>query len=162
MDHILSWLTKDSVTFWIAVAGFAMSLSSWIYNFLTQRRNISFHITECKSKDGITIFFLHIENKSRLPIAVTRISLLVNALCIECEPFPTWISEDKRESKGKVLSYQAHYSMQMPVSLSSLGAVSGYVLFQGGQCTLPNDATHVTFLVGANRGRSTQMTVALP
>ena len=58
-----SWLTMQNVTFSIAVAGFVMSLASWIKDFLSQRKNLSFRILEVKSYCNVTFFDLLIENR---------------------------------------------------------------------------------------------------
>ena len=128
------------ITFGIAVAGFLMSLATWILTFLSQRKNIGIRITECKSDDEITLCFVHIENKSRLPIAITRIVLLSGENEVDCVPFPTWVLDDTRRSGKEIISRKSYYSMQMPIAISALGAVSGYVLFQSDQRMLPDDA----------------------
>ena len=137
------------ITFGIAVAGFLMSLATWILTFLSQRKNIGIRITECKSDDEITLCFVH---KSRLPIAITRIVLLSGENEVDCVPFPTWVLDDTRRSGKEIISRKSYYSMQMPIAISALGAVSGYVLFQSDQRMLPDDAKLLNLKVYTNRG----------
>ena len=145
--HLIEW-----ITFGIAVAGFLMSLATWIHTFLSQRKNIRIRITECKSDDEITLCFVHIENKSRLPIAITRIVLLSEQNEVDCVPFPTWGLDDTRRSGKEIISRKSYYSMQMPIAISALGAVSGYVLFQSDQRMIPDDAKLLNLKVYTNRG----------
>lgn len=77
----------------------------------------------------ITLCFVYIENKSRLPIAITRIVLLSGENEVDCVPFPTWVLDDTRRSGKEIISRKSYYSMQMPIAISALGAVSGYVFF---------------------------------
>ena len=48
------------------------------------------------------------------------------------------------------------------IQLQSLGATSALILFEGLPELPADDATHMTFLIGTNRGQATQMTLELP
>nr|DAF30758.1 MAG TPA: hypothetical protein [Caudoviricetes sp.]DAW38987.1 MAG TPA: hypothetical protein [Caudoviricetes sp.] len=155
--HLMDW-----ITFGIAVAGFLMSLATWVHTFLSQRRNVGIRITEFRADEKIALFFIHIENKSRLPIAITRIVLISNQEKVDCEPFPTWVLDSTHKIGKEIISQRSYYSMQMPIAISSLGAVSGYVLFQADQCMIPDDAKLANLQVYTNRGRSKILSIPLP
>ncbi|MCO7137682.1 hypothetical protein NIF40_09110 [[Clostridium] leptum] len=156
------WILKENLVAIISGLAFILSLSSWIYTFITQRKKLSIRLVEAKSKNEMTILQVLIENRSRLPISITRIQLVINEESIDCVTTPEIVLETKTSQGKEVISRRDYYSMDMPINIGSLGAVGGYLLFRGPQCMLPNDATSVILVVCANRGRPFQTTLPLP
>ena len=155
-------ITREDVVAVISVLAFVLSLSSWAHAFITQRRKLSFRITEAKSNNEVSIIYILIENRSRLPVSVTRISLVTERGCVDCVLIPELVLESKRTRGGQLIDKHNYFSMEMPISISSLGAASGFLLFRGEGCMIPKSSTSVTLKVCTNRGRAFQMTIPLP
>jgi hypothetical protein len=153
---------KENITFWIAAAGFVMSASSWVYTFIAQKKSLSFRITEASCCNDTTVLFLQIENNSRLPISITRIVLNCNSKLMDCVSPPVIVREDTRKCGSELIERKTYYSMQIPIPIDSLGAVSGYVAFQGDQCNLEADSKSVNLVIYTNRGKAMKTTLEIP
>lgn len=151
-----------TLTDFLAACGFAMSLSTWIYTAMSNRQKLSFRIHEAKNITGGSIFFMQIENLSRIPVAVTRIQLEICGQFFDCIAIPTFIMGTTDRVGSEVVGEKAFYSMQIPIEISSLGAVSGYIFFDNPQAVLPADSTAVNFLIHTNRGKKVSISLPLP
>lgn len=145
------------------VLGFVMSLFGLVCTWSRNRKRLHISILDIKSFNDVTFLRMIFENKSRLPIAITRIALILNGKTIDCTPNPTVVYEEvRRDAKKEIIGTDVEKSYSLPVQLSELGAVSGLVLFERLQ-ELPEDsATHLTFLIATNRGKAFQRTLELP
>lgn len=158
MFHTMSII----ITFWIAVLGFLMSLASWIYTFITTRQNLSLEISQLKTGDNVTFCFMHFVNHSRLPISITRIQIINDNAITDCTTIPCLVCQATRSIGKTITSQKDFYSLQIPIDISTLGATSGYVLFEGAPAVLRSEATTVTFLICTNRGKKVRISLPLP
>ena len=161
MEEISTTTTMDWVTFGIAVAGFLMSLASWFHTFITQRKRLSFKIQLFRYKEDSAYMYLMIENRSRLPVSITGISLKQGKSKTPCVQIPKTVSSTTRKTAGNTdVVYQ--YSTAIPIQLSALESVSCIVLFEGIPEAVPPSATHLTFQISTNRGRIAKRKLQLP
>ena len=73
----------DWTTFVIAVASLFLSILIWIKDLVSQRRKLLGRILVIESYADCIFFDLLLENRSRLPIAITQIDLLTeNIICV--------------------------------------------------------------------------------
>lgn len=163
ISNISQWLMNwDNATGLIAIISFVMTSATWIHTILINRQNLSFRIHEAQSRNGVSFFFMQIENHSKLPVAITRFQLVTDKNEFDCVAIPHFIYQYTRRSGKEITSQKTFYSLQMPIELSALGAVSGYILFDNPQAVLPADSTDATFLVCTNRGRKEKILLPLP
>lgn len=161
MGEINTTTVMNWVTFGIAVAGFLMSLGSWIYTFVTQRKRLSFKIQVFKYKENLAYMYLMIENRSRLPVSITGIFLKQGKNRTSCTQIPkTVLSTTRKTACNTDVVYQ--YSTAIPIQLSSLESVSCIVLFEDIPEVVQSSATHLTFQISTNRGRKVKRKLALP
>lgn len=163
-------LMRPTITTAISFAAFILSVGQLLYSLMTSRRAITIRILEYCPREEATYFLVSVENRSRLPIAITRIILDVDA-GVDCAATPKWIGTE-RHTKTEHLSdgnwtkivdgEYVRYSLALPICLPSLGAVSGDVWFDVGKASLPLDATHLNFRVHTNRGRLRKRRLLLP
>ncbi len=159
----MNWISNtDNTALVVSIISLILSLSNWLYSFYTQRKNLHFKIHEAKSKDGVTFLFMQIENLSRLPIAITRICLIADGQHIDCTVNPKLIYENTRKSGKEVIERRFVYSLQIPIEIPSLGAVSGYILFEDSQCGLSPNAKRANFQICTNRGKALEIELSLP
>lgn len=162
MFELFSSISTNQITFWIAVAGFVMSLATWIKDLLTQRKKLAAHVLHLKVvKDELHMHLL-IENRSRLPISVTRLELIQGKVRTSCTALPSLMFRSFISSGNTVSNERRDYSTPLPYSLSSLGAMTVLVRFEDLEQTPPLDATNLTLAVSTNRGRKVQMKLELP
>ena len=161
---MFAWFLNNSekVTFCIAAAGFIMSLATWIKDLVSQRKNIKGKILNIKSDKNLTVISLLVENRSRLPIAISQIILHLSEAKYPCTPLPVLVCEHTKERRGEVYERRMEYSTQLPIQIEGLGATTACVLFDQMK-QLPSDhAKTVTLSIGTNRGKIAQMTLELP
>lgn len=162
MKDFITNISTNQITFWIAVAGFVMSLATWIKDLLTQRKRLATHVLHLKVvKDELHMYLL-IENRSRLPISVTRLELIQGNVRTACTALPSLMFRRYMSSGGTGTDERRDYSTPLPYSLSSLGAMTVLVRFEDLKQTPPLDATHLTLAVSTNRGRKVRMKLELP
>lgn len=161
MEEINTTTLMDWITFGIAVASFLMSLPSWIYTFIAQRKRLSFKIQAFKYKENLAYMYLMIENRSRLPVSITGISLEQGESRTPCAPIPKTVSSTIMKTAGNT-DVVYHYSTAMPIQLSALESVSCIVLFEDIPEAVPLSAKLLTFQISTNRGRIAKRKLELP
>lgn len=154
----------EIVTFVIAIAGFLLSLASWIKDFITQRVRLDVRISAANANPrhpGI-FCYLAVTNRSRLPITITNIALDQEAGQTACVAVPKHVVERTRKEGNVVVDRQSERSTTMPVQLQSLGGAMILVLFESLPEAIPTDATSLNLVICTNRGRPKRMTLPLP
>lgn len=154
----------EIVTFVIAIAGFLLSLISWIKDFITQRVRLDVRITEANANAASPgIFcFLAIANRSRLPISITNIEVSQPEGRTACVPVPKQVLEYTRREGNEVVGRRFEYSTAMPVQLQSLGGAMVLAQFEHLPEKIPTDATSLNLVIYTNRGKPRKMTLPLP
>lgn len=161
IKDFLSNITTSQVTFWIAIAGFLMSLISWIKDFATQHKRLSARIMYLGTSSRSAHMYLMIENKSRLPISITGVELILDKQAYPCVPFPKIVFIRNLKTAGEVSHSQPEYSTQIPIHIPSLGAVTALLLFDPLVQTPLPDATQLTLAISTNRGKKVKMRLPL-
>jgi hypothetical protein len=161
---MLKWLLeRENITFVIAVAGFAMSAASWVFTLVTQHKKIAITVSRWNCIEDVCFFYIGIENRSRLPISITKVELQTGDTWVTCTLHPEFIHSDtQHDSSGAVIASRVYYSLDMPIQIDSLGAACGYLLFQGPRQMLETTSTQATVRVSTNRGAAKKMKLRLP
>ena len=152
--------TIDTITLIIAVSAFLLSLGSWIHALVTQRVALTMRIMGYYSVMEETVFFMEIENNSRLSIAVTQIIInpkSENAKSCNLLSKPLFSYKNDQMAEANIM-----YSLAPPINIMPLGAVSGFIVFKEKKSFLLADAKQVNFLIYTNRGKKIDMSLELP
>jgi len=154
----------ETATFIIAVAGFLLSLISWIKDFIAQRVRLDVRISaaNANSRHPGIFCFLAVTNRSRLPITITNIVLDQKAGQTACAAVPKHVLERTRQEGDVIVDRQSERSTALPVQLQSLGGAMILVLFESLPEAVPADATSLNLVICTNRGRPRKMTLSLP
>ena len=152
----------DWTTFVIAVASLFLSILIWIKDLVSQRRKLLGRILVIESYADCIFFDLLLENRSRLPIAITQIELFINGKYNLCSQIPKIVSEHTRKKGHDVIERITKRSVQLPIQISGLGANESIILFENLKESLSIDATNLTIRVSTNRGRPFEMILPLP
>ncbi len=153
--------TKENITFVLALIGSVGTIATWIRSYIINKRNVIIRPIANKSKDNKILLYLFFENRSRLPISITAISVLFDGVYYPCRYQPQKVISDQRTVGGKVVSLQDYYNITFPVQLGSLDSSSGYVLFVIPQDVQIPDSKTLTFQVSSNRGKAFEMKLSL-
>ena len=146
----------------LTVMAFVMSLTSWIHTFINQRKRLSISVVACDKFDTRLVFLFFFENKSRLPISITRIKLCNNGKSVENEPVERLLFENKKTLGKEITDHHSLYSERFPISLGMLDSCSAYVVFADCQRVFEMIPTLLNFQVYTNRGKELQMTLRKP
>ncbi len=149
---IMQYFTKENFTLAIALVGAIGTIASWVYAFLSTRKRLAFKLVSSYTKNNTFISFVMIENKSRLPISINAISLILNEDTIMCGQIPTKILEITNRSGQEVTDRRKIFTMQFPISLAALSGASGYIFFELKGQEINNEEKLLTML-GTNRGK---------
>lgn len=163
MNFIKSILTRENITLFLSIFGSIGALSSWIYTVMKNRKNLNIEIIGQRFSDDSCSLLVYamFENKSRLPISITGLSVQLNSIWYPCERIPiTTLTETTRCGK-EILSHHEYRSMPLPIFITGLGGTSGYLYFEFPESSLPVDATTLSFLVLTNRGKAIEKKLSL-
>lgn len=155
--------TIGSIT---GVLGFIISVINFAYFFIIRRKNLNIRfgdigVREYYTPNDLLKVQFSFENKSQLPISITRVQLVINGTYYDCLRLPVIIEEVERKRNNVVYDRDTIKSTSTPLNLPSLGASSGFLSFQVPRGSLSNDETALTFRICTNRGKAIQKTFAL-
>lgn len=137
-------LSKEHITFLIAVAGFFMSALSWLKEFWQKRNAIDLVIIDyANPKRSIVQFYLQFQNKSSMPASVSMIEVESKGNDYSCELEPKLIKETR---SVRILT------PQFPLSLPPMAFYSCYLEFLGVPNTQLGPGTVVSFRIHTSRG----------
>lgn len=151
--------------YWVQIcsaSGFILSLINAIHTLVTQHRSITLDITEMKSYNDLTFFYFVITNKSRLPIAITDVKLLINNTAYRCTHYSHFLWNCAYKIGKEVIDKQDYRSLALPIQIGSLAAEGGYLLFEVPQSAAQELTTQANFVILTNRGAPIQTTLELP
>lgn len=145
-------LTKDNITFILAVFGSLGTLISWTFSLISTRKSINVRISKAYLYDNSILLHILIDNKSRLPITITRISLVIGNNIFSTFDTQTQIYRGERKCKGEVLSVNTIYSPTFPIEIGSLGGTNCYPYFELSPEAFETLSTELTLQFHTNRG----------
>jgi len=151
-------LTKENILAVISILAFIMSLLTWVHTWVCQRKRIRLSIIQYVQIDCWHILFMSIENLSRIPISISTIyAITENGKCVACKLIPETVLDITNRRGKEITSHEIRKSAQFPISISSLGGLSEYVVFEDHQNIFPIAPTEAIFQVCTNRGRAMKM-----
>ena len=162
LQRILSELAAGDIALWISVISFIMSAASWVRTFIVERKCLRFSVQSFHSSGHTAYMFLMIENCSRLPVAVSQISMNLDKEIINCVPFETEVITGTKTISGKVVEKPPMCSAPLPIQLAGLSSTTCIVLFEDIPSEIPRLATHLNFEVLTNRGMKVKTKLQLP
>jgi hypothetical protein len=157
----IEWISleanRDIVLFVVSGLAFIMSLSSWVHTWTTQRRNLEISIIKYYKVSEYHYFMLSLENRSRLPITISRFKAMFGGEAVQCSLTPIIVKETTRTYGNSAVERTNLFSAQFPLAIGSLGGISEIIVFQNSQEEPEDSPTHWIFQVYTNRGRSFQV-----
>lgn len=154
-----------------AIAAFCVSVYNFIVSFNSSRKRVLMRFdgiyanTSAINFKGVRCKIVKIHysfaNKSQLPIAVTRIRLIIDGEYYDSEPRPYIVERFTNSMNGELYNQDIIKSTILPIHLDALGAQSGYLAFLIPQGMMSENETTLNFEICTNRGKAVQMTFLL-
>ena len=139
-----------------------MSLTSWIKDIVVNHKRITACVLEFSANESTAYARLMITNKSRLPISITGISIVVSFQQCSCTALPKLFGTTFRYTSAKLIDRSVEYSTALPIHVPGLGGTTALVLFEELPQTVPRSSKYLTFVIYTNRGSPNEMTLPLP
>ncbi len=154
-DTIRELLTRNNITLALSIFGALGSFFTFINAFLTKRKNLKISIKSATYKpklNSLAIIFCF-ENRSRLPIAITSVSIESN-VNIKLNPHPNYVGHCSYKENEEIVHRYFEFDLKFPVDIAQLSACSGFVLFDISQDVLQSLSTSLIFQVHSTRGQA--------
>ena len=84
----ICYLTKENITFLLALLGSIGAVIQAFLHFLSTRKKIEIQIVDYRAVQKVIQFFIHVQNQSRSPICISSISICYDKNEIYCELIP--------------------------------------------------------------------------
>ncbi|MCU6736466.1 hypothetical protein [Diplocloster agilis] len=155
------YFTKENITFVLAVIGSIGTISGWLYTYLTTRKNIVIRTIAYNAVQNQALFYLSFENKSRLSISITSLSLKINGVYYPSRIIPQRVKSSQYKRGNEILNAHDDFSITFPIVISPLGATSGYVLFVFPPGVSIPDTKDLMLQISSNRGGAIETILSL-
>lgn len=149
------------------ILGFIISLINLAYFFVIRnmKLNVRFGVIRVKIKQNhnsneLDVYF-SFENKSQLPISVTRVQVIVDDRPYDCIRMPVKIEQMSYSQNNEVYDRDTLKSTTVPINLAPLAAESGFLAYLIPKGTLSGHEKALTFRICTNRGNIVQKTFEL-
>lgn len=159
MEKICKYLTRDNITLAIAIAGFLLSVINIVKDLILNRSKISINLDRAtmllyRSNHPI-LFRMIVENKSRLPICISRMFLVCNGKTFEFEWIPERVFNGTERQGEQVLDSNNQYSTSLPSVAQGLGAIGGFFfVYTDNDYTIDDLIRYPSkIIVNTNRGK---------
>lgn len=163
LNLLWEWLSRrDNVTFLIAVAGFCLSIVTFVQNMSANRKRLKISLSSIGYAQDIMCVRLSIENRSQLPVSITDIVYRTDKTRYHCSPDPKLLCQFEKRRNGVIISQESTYSSELPIHLPALGAFNDLLLFEGLKTLPENSSKRLTFEISTNRGRTLRRKLELP
>lgn len=159
-----------------SIIALIISITDFVYLYYTKKKRITVYFGKTAiSKytiavpdlDGndkeVSIFKIRfrIDNRSQLPISITKIGVLIDGIKYDSEPRPYLTEIHERKSGGEVEDKVVIHTDVLPIYLDSLASHSGYLAFLIPPNTLSGRETALNFQICTTRGKAIESTLAL-
>lgn len=145
--------TRENITLAIALFGAIGTIATWIVTAFHSRKKVTFRIVKIYPIKKTLTLYLSIQNRSRLPISIDSMSIVIENVSYHCQVPPHVIFTVTHRSGQTITDKKDYISINFPINLSSLGGASGYIEFDIPQEVSKKLSTPLILEVSTNRGK---------
>lgn len=158
MDFLNHFVEMLESTFTIQNISFILGLigsAGTAWSFINSRKRLIIQLSDIAYRTDIKTLVIVIvfENRSRLPISITDVTLIAEEKELSFEPYPRCVAKYSHKEGSEVVDRKFLYNLAFPVSLAQLEAASGHLLLDISQEEFEKLPTQVTLQVRSTRGR---------
>lgn len=139
----------------ISIISIVISLYNFIVNLVSHHRRINIRIENCWiSKYDTTdtlVIYISVENKSQLPISITRLQVVIQNKYHDSNFLPDHIGKTSIGSENKENHF---YTSRLPINLASLSSVKEHFAFDIPRNSIKKDEKVLEFKICTNRGKA--------
>lgn len=148
-------LTRENITLALSIFGTIGTLVTLTSSYLTKRKNLKIILASSTYRRDLErlVLSMTFENRSRLPIAITSVSIIKDNKELNLAPYPSCVGEYTHRYGTEIVDRKFEYNLKLPVDIQQLSAVSGFVLFDVSPTELENLPTPLMLLIHSTRGR---------
>ena len=125
-------MNKENITFLIAVIGFLLSLWNFLKELWYNRSKINIRFKNqapiISLGDKCLRIELSIENKSRIPISISRMFLVYKDIEYEFEWIPRLVVYDHIKEQNNIHDIMKNCTLALPTTIPGLGVYGGYFI----------------------------------
>lgn len=150
----LNLLTRENISLILSIIGSVGAVSSWIYNYVTRRKNITFRIInhDYEIDDNYLSLYFHLTNNSELPITINEICIEQNSEEVCCSLVPDSFA---------CIGEEDITSVSFPLSVAPLCSCSGYLHFVFPHKIEEDFSKIQNFVIRTNRGKALKERLSL-
>lgn len=154
INDIIELVTKENITLALSIFGAVGTLITFVSGYIQNWKNLRIIISNATYNQNLYMLLLSVtfENRSRLPIAVTTLSLFSKQNEILPFKYPKCVEQYAHRQGSEVVDRKFLYNLNFPVDIQQLSAASGYVLFEISPEDFERFSTHLTLQVRSTRG----------
>lgn len=155
VEIITKLLNRENITLFLSIFGSIGTLITFISSFLHTRKNLKVKVNKAgyKNSSQTMLISLTFENRSRLPISVTSISVFISGAEIIPESYPKCVEWYSHKEGLEVVDRKFLYNLNFPVDVQPLFAVSGHILLDVPPKEIERLSTPLILKVHSTRGR---------
>lgn len=159
-----------------SIIALIISITDFIYLYYTKKKRITVYFGKTviskytisiPDLDGIekemSIFKIRfrIDNRSQLPISITKIGILIDGIRYDSETRPYLTEIQQYKTGNKTEDKVVLHTEVLPIYLDSLASRSGYLAFLIPPNTLSGHETALNFQICTTRGKAIESTLTL-
>lgn len=149
----------------VGVLGFLLSVINFALIIFQNHKSLNVRfgdagITQLSNHQDLYKIAYIVENKSRLPISITRVQIQIAGKMYDCNRLPFVVDRSEYCIGNEVVDRTLVKSKVLPINLLGLSAESGFLAFLIPQGILSENDKDLIVQIYTNRGKATRMTLS--
>ena len=158
---MFKYLTKDNITFVLALFGSLGTAISFFTSRYRARQNFSIDPIDLHIGEKGVLCYLTFLNKSSSQLIITDMSIKINDLYFPAIKIPEIVQHSVRRSGNEITDVHSNYSLAFPVILAGNYATSGYFYFPFPKGISVVSSNTFSLKVCTSHGNSVEKTLTL-
>ncbi len=144
--------TKENVTLFLSIASSIGALTSWFFTIYINKKRLI--IKPIKSGYHCMFYIqLSLENRSRLPITITNVSLQLDKKLYKSFDNYFCVNEYTHRCGHDILDKKFDYNFRPPITTPALSAFAGFIVFELPKEVFESSPTPRYLLIESTRGK---------
>ena len=155
-EEITTLLTKDNVTFVLALFGALGNVIAFLHSRFNARQKFDVETIHFHAGEKGILCYLMILNRSTNQLTITDLSVEINGIHYPAIKIPKVVQQCIKRSGKEITDVQNDYSLAFPIVLTGKFATSGYFYFPFPQETSVPSSNTFSLKVCTSKGKAVQ------